>query len=45
MADQLADLHPPDTAKASRDVYYGMYVAAIVDSSRKGGNFLLFLNN
>ena len=31
--------------KASWDVYYGMYFAAIVDSSRKGGNLLLFLNN
>ena len=27
------------------DIYYGMYLAAILDSSRKGGNFLLFLNN
>ena len=26
------------------DIYYGMYLAAIVDSSRKGGDFLLFLN-
>ena len=30
---------------ASWIIYYGMYLAAIVDSSRKGGNFLLFLNN
>ena len=30
---------------ASRDVYYGMYLPAILDSSRKGGNLLLFLNN
>ena len=27
------------------DIYYGMYLAAILDSARKGGNFLLFLNN
>ena len=26
-------------------IYYGMYLAAILDSSRKGGNFFLFLNN
>ena len=38
---QLAD-YPPN---ASWDIYYGMYLAAILDSSRKVGNFLLFLNN
>ena len=27
------------------DIYYGMYLASILDSSRKGENFLLFLNN
>ena len=27
------------------DIYYGMYLGAILDSSRKGGNFLLFLKN
>ena len=26
-------------------IYYGMYLAAMLDSYRKGGNFLLFLNN
>ena len=26
-------------------IYYGMYLAAILDSSRKSGNFFLFLNN
>ena len=26
-------------------IYHGMYLAAILDSSRKGGNFFLFLNN
>ena len=26
-------------------IYYGMYLAAILNSSRKGGNFLLFVNN
>ena len=26
-------------------IYYGIYLAAILDSSRKGGNFILFLNN
>ena len=31
VADQLADL-PPIECKASWDVYYGMYLAAIVDS-------------
>ena len=30
---------------ASWDIYYGIDLAAILDSSRKGGNFLLFLNN
>ena len=25
-------------------VYYGLYVASIVDSSRKGGDLLLFFN-
>ena len=44
LADQLADL-PTPKCNASWDVYYGMYLAAIVDSSRKGGNLLLFLNN
>ena len=29
----------------SWDIYYGIYLAAILDSSRKGGNFCLFLNN
>ena len=41
LADLPADLPP----NASWDIYYGMYLAAILDSSRKGGNFLLFLNN
>ena len=36
--------HPLE-CKASWNVYYGMYLAAIVASSRKGGNLLLFLNN
>ena len=44
LADQLADL-PPTNCNASWDVYYGMYLPAIVDSSSKGGNLLLFLNN
>ena len=40
-ADQLADLSPSRGiyCKTSWDVYYGMYLAAIVDSSKKGGNF------
>ena len=38
LADLLADLPP----NASWDIYYGMYLAAILDSSRKGGNFLYF---
>ena len=29
----------------SPQMHHGMYLAAILDSSRKGGNFLLFLNN
>ena len=33
------------TTNASWNIYYGMYLAAILDSSKKGGNFLLFLNN
>ena len=46
---QLADL-PPDLPadlppKCIMDIYYGMYLVAILDSARKGGNFLLFLNN
>ena len=36
---------PPLQCNASWDLYYGMYLAAIVDSSRKGGNLLSFLNN
>ena len=47
---QLADLlkicqqiYPPPNA--SRDIYYGRYLAAILYSARKGGNFLLCLNN
>ena len=43
-ADLSADL-PPTPPNASWDIYYGMYLATILDSSRKGGNFLLFLNN
>ena len=35
-------IYPPN---ASWDIYYGMYLAAILYSTRKGGNFLLFLNN
>ena len=40
--------YPPknnNNCYASWDIYYGMYLAAILDSSRKGGNFFLFLNN
>ena len=33
------------TPKVSWDIYYGIYLAATLDSARKGGNFLLFLNN
>ena len=39
--DLPADLSP----NTSWDICYGMYLAAILDSVRKGGNFLLFLNN
>ena len=39
---QFEDLPPPNT---SWDIYYGMYLVAILYSSRKDGNFLLFLNN
>ena len=35
-------LHPPN---ASWHIYDGIDLAAILDSSRKGGNFLLFLHN
>ena len=42
---QLADLLANLLSNASWDIYYGMYLAAILDSSRKGGNFLFFLNN
>ena len=34
-----------NNCNASWDIYYGMYLAAILDSARKGGNFFLFLNN
>ena len=34
-----------ETPKCISDIYYGMYLAAMLDSSRKGGNFFLFLNN
>ena len=43
LADLLVDVpHPPN---ASWDIYYGIDLVAILDSSRKGGNFLLYLNN
>ena len=45
LADQLADLPPPTSAVHHGMYIIGMYLAAIVDSSRKGGNLLLFLNN
>ena len=35
-------IYPPN---ASWDIYYGMYLAAILYSARKDGDFLLFLNN
>ena len=35
----------PNKCNASWDISYGMYLAAILDSSTKGGNFFLFLNN
>ena len=35
----------PHKCNVSWDVYYGMYLAGILDSSRTGGNLLLFLNN
>ena len=42
----LPDLLPDvPTPNALWDIYYGMYLAAILDSSRKGENFLLFVNN
>ena len=44
LADLPADL-PPHHPNASWYIYYGMYLAAILDSSRKGGNFFLFVNN
>ena len=42
-----ADLgrYPGRSTPQMHHIYYGMYLAAILDSSRKGGNFLLFLNN
>ena len=41
LQDLLADLPP----NASWDIYYGTCLAAILDSTRKGGNFLWFVNN
>ena len=38
-----ADVPPPP--KCIMDMYYGIDLAAILDSARKGGNFFLFLNN
>ena len=35
----------PHSPNASWHIYGGIDLAAILDSSRKGGNFLLFLNN
>ena len=34
-----------DPPNASWDIYYGIDLAAILDSSRKGGNFPSLLNN
>ena len=45
LADLPLDLPADLPPNASWDIYYGMYLAAILDSSGKGGNFLLFLNN
>ena len=45
---QLADLPPicqQIYPQMHHGIYYGMYLAAILDSARKGGNFLSFLNN
>ena len=43
--DLPEDLPADLTPNASWDIYYGMYLPAILYSARKGGNFLLFLNN
>ena len=40
-----ADFGRSTPPNASWDIYYGMYLAAILDSLIKGGNFHLFLNN
>ena len=40
-----ADFGRSQPPNASWDIYYGMYLAASLDSSRKIENFLLFLNN
>ena len=32
-------IYPHTQTNALWDIYYGMYLAAILDSSRKGGNF------
>ena len=44
LADFLADV-PSYPQNASWDIYYGIDLTAILDSSRKGGNFFFFLNN
>ena len=45
-ASRSTPTHPKNNnCNASWDIYYGMYLTAILDSSRKGGNFFLFLNN
>ena len=45
LADLSQDLPADLPPNASWDIYYRMYLAAILYSARKGGNFLLFLNN
>ena len=45
LADEPTLADGPPKCNASWDLYYGMYLAAILDFPTKGGNFLLFLNN
>ena len=45
LADLPQDLPADLPPNSSWDIYYGMYFEAILYSARKGGNFLLFLNN
>ena len=45
LADIPQDLPADLLLQMHHGIYYGMYLATILYSAWKGGNFLLFLNN